>query len=231
MASKYINHIERCLDLTNQGKSKINEDILKILGMSGVLTRHFYNNLCSMDGCRYLEIGTWVGSSFCAAMCNNNMKCVAIDNWSEFRVSEFRNFVIHDSRMEFLKNYDNFKGENDARFIEANCFDIKLDEKFNIYLYDGDHQKHYEALTHFIDNMDDEFIYLIDDWNWDHVKNPTLSAISALNLEILYKKEIFTPEHKGIDWPAESCKFFREGGHCDDRDWANGIGIFVLKKK
>ena len=226
MASKYINHVERCLDLTNQGKSKITEDILNIVGMTGVLTRHFYNNICSIDGCRYLEIGTWLGSSFCAAMCNNNMKCVAIDNWSEFREFNFRGFVIQDSKAEFLKNYENFKGENDAKFIEDDSFNVKLDEKFNIYMYDGNHSKHYEALAYFLDNMDDEFIYLIDYWNWDIVRTPTLNAISALNLEILYKKEIFTPEC----FEADSCKFKRDGDHCDFRDWANGIGIFVLKK-
>ena len=37
-----------------------------------------------MKEARYLEIGTWKGSSICSAMCNNKITCVAIDNWSEF---------------------------------------------------------------------------------------------------------------------------------------------------
>ena len=67
--------------------------------MSGKKTRHFYNNICSMKNSRYLEIGTWKGSTLCSAMCNNKMKCVAIDNWSQF----------NGPKNEFLKNLINLK--------------------------------------------------------------------------------------------------------------------------
>lgn len=35
-----------------------------------------------MNDVRYLEIGTWKGSSICSEMSNNKITCTVIDNWS-----------------------------------------------------------------------------------------------------------------------------------------------------
>ena len=51
-----IKHIEDCLGKTNKYTSNITDEILSIDGMTGKKTRHFYNNLCSMNDARYLEI-------------------------------------------------------------------------------------------------------------------------------------------------------------------------------
>jgi len=109
--SQLIKHVENCLKETDNWNSKITQDIYEIDGMSGKKTRHFYNNLCSMDNTQYLEIGTWKGSSICSAMCNNNMRCVAIDNWAEFG----------GPKEEFFINFNKFKGKNNAIFIEEDC--------------------------------------------------------------------------------------------------------------
>jgi hypothetical protein len=208
--SELINHIENCLENANNYKSKITTEILSMEGMSGKKTRHFYNNICSMNDCRYLEIGTWMGSSICSAMCNNNMTCVAIDNWSEFG----------GPKDEFLINFNKFKGNNNATFIEKNCWDIDVNNigKFNIYMYDGNHTKtsHFQALNYYMPCLDDEFIYLVDDWNWSDVRTGTLESIEANNCKILYKNEIFCNDHPGIQRSIN--------------DWHNGICIFVLKK-
>ena len=39
--------------------------------------------------------------------------------------------------------------------------------------------------------LDEFFIYIVDDWNWPWVRDPTLKAILDNNIEIIYKKEIF----------------------------------------
>jgi hypothetical protein len=44
----------------------------------------FYNNLLKLNDARYLEIGTWKGSTVSAAMYGNKANIVCIDNWSEF---------------------------------------------------------------------------------------------------------------------------------------------------
>ena len=202
-----IKHVEKSLKYTNYYRSKISNDILKIHGMSGEKTRHFYNNICSMNDARYLEIGTWKGSSLCAAMCNNKMTCVAIDNWSEFG----------GPKNVFFDNFNKFKGKNNAIFIEKNCWEIDVTTigKFNIYMYDGNHneESHLKALNYYLPCLDTEFIYLVDDWNYMRVIRGTLNSIKENNLEILYKKEIFTRSNS----PHNA--------------WHNGLCIFVLRKK
>ena len=197
------------LNLTDKYQSKVVPEILNMQGMSGKKTRHFYNNICSMEDARYLEIGNWKGSSLCSAMCNNKITCVAIDNWSQFG-------GLRRAKKEFLINFNKFKGENNATFIEKNCWDIDVYKlgKFNIYMYDGDHteESHYQALNHYFPCLEDEFIYLVDDWNREHIRNGTFESIKDNKCEILYKKEIFTP------------------GNNPQNDWHNGICIFVLKK-
>ena len=247
--------------------------------MSGEKTRHFYNNICSMPDARYLEVGVWKGSSFCSAMCNNTMTCLAIDNWAGVNGRQYLKHI----KEEFAINFRKFAGQNKAFFLEKNCWKILptklgicfpinntlIDEpkstldlygvrenglavssgcsidalqkhrelleherierlggmkelryvagKFNVYMYDGFHsiEAHFNALPHFLNCLDDEFIYLVDDWNCKEIAKVTLEAIEACHLEIVWKKEIFT------DYLMTE----------KSEDWHNGIGIFVLKNK
>ena len=155
-----LDNILVSLKKTDNYESKITDEILEMEGMSGKKTRHFYNNICSMNGARYLEIGTWKGSSLCSAMCNNNMTCVAIDNFHQYG----------GPKEEFMANFNKFKGLNNATFIEKSCWDVNVNTigPFNIYMYDGSHRAecHFKALNHYLDCLDNEFIYLVDDWNF-----------------------------------------------------------------
>lgn len=209
-----ITHVEQCLRRADNYDSKISNEVLRMEGMSGKKTRHFYNSICSMEGARYLEIGVWKGSSTCAAMCDNKMtNCLAIDNWSEFG----------GPKNEFMKYFNKYKGENNATFIESDCWDIDVSKlgKFNIYMYDGDHteKSHFEALNYYLSCLDNEFIYMIDDWNWESVRNGTINSIKENNCEILYQKEIRTTDD---NTHPKICG--------QNSDWHNGISIFVLRK-
>ena len=203
---EYVLHIKKSFLNAIDEKSKINLDILSIRGFSGKYTRHFYNNLLELPSVRYLEIGTWRGSSFFSAIYNNNVTATCIDNWSEFG----------GPKKEFLYDLDKYKGKNIVKYIEGDSFKIDVNGlgKFNIYLYDGSHKgdAHYKALTHYIGAMDDIFIYVVDDWNWEpYVRIPTMKAIADLKLEVLYKHEFFCELNVAETW------------------W-NGICVFLLKK-
>lgn len=64
---------------------KLSSDLLEAEGMSGRKYRYFINNLIGlMENPRYLEVGSWKGSTACAAMYLNKCKVTCIDNWSEF---------------------------------------------------------------------------------------------------------------------------------------------------
>ena len=118
-------HIETAFENADKGESKITDGLLKMEGMSGKKTRHFYNNLLNINDARYLEIGTWKGSSVCSAMYGNKAKVVCIDNWSEFG----------GPKSEFLTNFNKYKGVNDARFIEQDCFKVDIYDKGYIMCY------------------------------------------------------------------------------------------------
>jgi hypothetical protein len=209
----YKNLIDTAFHNAENNLSKITHEIINMDGMSGTKTRHFYNNLLNTEDARYLEIGTWKGSSVCSAMCNNKAKVVCIDNWSEFG----------GPKSEFLENFQKFKGDNDASFIENDCFNVDVSTlpKFNIYMYDGNHtnESHYKALFHYYNCLDDVFIFIVDDWNAPDVRNGTINAIKNLNLKVLYEREIrLTWDNSHTPIPEAR------------RTWWNGIYVAVLQK-
>lgn len=215
----YREHILESMAAAENLQSKITPEILAIDGMSGAKTRHFYNNVLSKEGMRYLEVGVYKGSSTCAAMCGNKNTVVAIDNWSEFG----------GPKNIFLQNFNKFKGENDATFLEQNCFQVdtaalveKLGgKKFNVYMYDGPHQQdqHCKALTHFIPCLEDTFIYIVDDWNWQGVRHGTKKGIEDNKLKIEFETEIRSTFDNSVPPKKER-----------EENWWNGIYIAILSK-
>ncbi|NBP66059.1 MAG: hypothetical protein EBU66_15530 [Bacteroidetes bacterium] len=213
MEQFYKEHIDKSFENAENHVSKIDEGILRMDGMTGKKTRHFYNNLLDIPDARYLEIGTWKGSSVCSAMCNNKATVVCIDNWSEFGGPKY----------EFLRNFDMYKGENNATFIESDCFTVDTSKlpKFNIYMYDGNHleESHYKALLHYYDCLDDIFIYIVDDWNWNTARDGTIHSIEKLNLKVLYERSIrLTWDESHTPQPEAR------------NTWHNGIYVAVLQK-
>lgn len=209
----YKKHILESFVNAELKKSKIDANILSLQGMTGIYTRHFYNNLLNFEDARYLEIGVWKGSSVCAAMYRNKANVVCIDNWTEFG----------GPKQEFISNFEKFRGENTAKFIESDCFKVDTSTlgKFNIYLYDGNHSydSHYKALNYFKENLDDMFIYIVDDWNLLDIRNASLKAIEDNNFKMLFKIEKRTSNNNQ---------------HADMKiaqaTWWNGIAIFLLQK-
>ena len=147
-------------------------------------------------------------------MCENKATVVCIDNWSEF----------DGPKNEFLINFNTYKGENDARFIEQDCFTVDISQfpKFNIYMYDGNHTEHshYNALIHYYDCLDDMFVFIVDDWNWKNVRDGTYNSFRQLNLSVLYEREIRTTnDNSHPPWGSEL-----------QQQWHNGIFVAILKK-
>ena len=208
----YDTHLHESMGKTLTMNTKLPKEILDLEGMSSHKIRILLNNLCSNIHGLYLEIGSWRGSSTCAALCGNTATAVCIENWSEFE----------SPRDECLANVEKYRGDNTVYFIEQDCWKVKTTDlpKCNIYLYDACHKResHKMALTHYIDAMDDIFVYIVDDWDWKSVQDGTNDAIKELGLEILYKLEIHMKQD-GSDYPESK----------DYLNWWNGICVFVFK--
>jgi hypothetical protein len=207
---KVIQHVRYSLENAANGCSKLNNEILEFPGMSGFKTRHFYNNICSMDNCRYLEIGTWHGSSSISAMYKNNLNGIFIDNYSLFE----------GNKEIFVEAAEKYKTESKYRLFDENCWDLNLAglQTVNTYLYDGPHEykDHYNAIKYYYPLLEENCIVMIDDWSWEDVRNGTMDAFKDLNTNIKFKYEIIT-EQPHYDYNGK-------------QGWWNGIGIFVIGK-
>ena len=222
---KIVGHICKSIINARNKISKIDQDteegkeILQYTGYTGTNTRHLYNNICSNFESetrnRYLEIGTWYGSSSISAVYKNNIDALFIDNWSQFD---------GDSNI-FIENIEKFEGDSNCYLIESDCWSVDLKsipDKFNIYLYDGGHteEDHYKSLEYYLPVLEDQFIFMVDDWCWPDVRDGTMRAIRDLNLKIQFRHEEFLSNEELKDMP----------NHIGRQTWWNGIGIFLLSK-
>lgn len=203
-----VDIVKHSIKLANMGYSKLTEQTMKIQGYSGHAVKHFLNNVCSYPGTNYLEVGVHQGATFIPAMFMNILdNSTAVDNWSVF--GNVKDAFIDNSKRFIHTAYN---------FIEQDCFTLSVDQfdhKVNVFFYDGDHSydAQYKAVTYFEPFLDDTFILVVDDFNYERVEKGTLDAINASNYNTLYKEIIKTNV---------------EG---DPLGWWNGMGIFVLEKK
>lgn len=211
-----VSSIIRAFNDSINCNGKISNHIISMDGMSGKKYRYFINNLILLiPNVNYMEIGSWKGSTLCSAMYGNTLNAVAIDNWSQFGnpVTEF----LENIKYAITSNTNLKVIEQDYRNVDYSYFSNKI----NIFFYDGPHsmQDQYDAVALTIDAMDNEFIFIVDDWNLKDVRDGTLSAIANLGLNIVFSIEIYTT----IDDSLSEI-------NSQHSDWHNGYYISVLEK-
>jgi hypothetical protein len=218
MSDIFVAHLERAFVLAQQNQSKILPLLSQMDGLSGVKTRHFYNNLCGINGVRNLQISSWSPSIVCSALCGNNQTLTALTCITNFKNCDVR------FKMEFETQFNKFRANSNSNFIDTVDY-LNLDTssfgKYNIYVYDGDHaiDSHVSALTHFYPILDDIFIYVVEHWNWESVRMGTFKAINDLKLNVVWGRDI----RLTMDNTHTPIKMAKD-------TWWNGIGAFVLQK-
>ena len=194
-------------------------------GLTSPRVRHFLNNLCSQEGAVYLEVGVYAGSTFCAAVQNNDMVAAyANDNWSQPNLQPAREdleLVLENVTVDtFVENLqDNVTTETlDFDIQVLNGDSSKLGKKdfkhdVNIIFYDGDNSE--ETMKQFFVNMmdftEDIFTLVVDDANIQQNVVITKNFIDAFGLKILYERELLN-EQEDVDM------------------WWNGLYVVVLSK-
>ena len=205
MSEKLISIVENAQVNAENNISKLSPDILGIDGMSGNQGRHFLNNLV-FDGCRYLEVGSHLGSTLCSALYLNNPE-----------ISFSVDLTLHS---QFTENVNRFVTTPHTT-ITGDCFNIDLKQynisDIDVYFFDGPHsmRDHEMALEYYIDCLADTFIFAVDDWNGVEAREGTETSIKALGLEVLHK----------VGLPEDLSNY----GNNRHGYW-NGIGVYVLQK-
>src|SRR3990167_7098778 len=139
-AHMLIKHVERSIENAEKGISKLNSDILGLRGLSSSKVRHFLNNICSLEGASYLEIGVWRGSTFISALYGNAKKlshAVAIDNWAK---DGWSNPDAVNAKDDFLKKTSHYLSNNIFTVYAQDSFTVDVKKiathPVNIYFYE-----------------------------------------------------------------------------------------------
>ena len=194
--------------------SDLPRQVTDIEGMSGRRYRRTINSLVnSTPDARYLEIGSWTGSTAVAAMYGNAVAATCIDDWSYF-----------GGRDAFNANVSSILTPRiDFRMIEKNFRAVAYDAigKFNVYLFDGPHeeQDHYDGLAMVWPALDETFTLIVDDWNWSGVRTGTLRALKDAGASISSSVAVRTTLND-----AHPCR----GGK--DSEWHNGCFFAVVER-
>ena len=193
-----VGHVKNSIEHAWVGISQILESTQRqIEGMSSTKIRHLLSNLCLFPHTRYLEIGTWKGSTFIAALCNNQATieyAIGIDNWSE------------GGREDFERNCQEFlpKEHYNYEFYSENCFAINpvttIKAPINVYFYSGDNSaiSQERAFTYYNDILDDVFIVVVDRWSFESTREGVATAFNKLNYQILFEADL--PANKVLWW-------------------------------
>jgi hypothetical protein len=198
-------------------ESNLPEWVLQIHGMSGRKYRRFVNNVVSdIENARYLEIGSWAGSTACAAMFGNAAKVTCIDNWQEFGGPKDAFFTATNAARSPSVDFSFI--ESDFRKVTFNLLG-----KFNVYLFDGPHSyiDQFDGIWMAQPALDEYYIQIVDDWNWPDVRNGTRDAFDRYNCKCLYSIEVRTTQD---DTHPINAKMERS-------DWHNGYFIGLMRRR
>lgn len=195
---------------------KLPDWIKHMNGMSGRKYRYLINNLVeNLPDARYLEIGSWAGSTACSAIYGNNVKLTCIDDWSHWG----------GPKEQFLENIKNAStGQVDFQHLEGDfrSFDYSTIGKYNVYLFDGPHMEEdqYDGIDLVKDALDDLYFLIIDDYNWSKVRKGTEDALAHVGHKVIASITVTT--WIGDGHPIVSHQF---------SDWHDGYFIALVSKK
>ena len=155
----------RSVALGSKRSKLIGTGVDELRGFSTRQVRWFINELCSFGPCKYLEIGTWAGSTLIPAIYKNECEGIGIDNWSQFTPKELGGF---DARVELQKNLTKY--QLNPTMLSGDCFwesimKMPLVKDINVFMYDGLHDAEptQKAIEIYGKLCAQPFILLVDD--------------------------------------------------------------------
>ena len=219
-AKEAINHIKRAMEVSDAYLHKgtpsprgLPAELFSLKGLSSPACRIFFNEICNKAEARYLEVGTYTGSSIISACWKNPLRrAVGIVDWSMDKSAKPK----LESNIQFFKD-DLMFGRYAPEFIEAEAFSMDKTKlgQFDIYFYDGHHSadSQEKGLTCFWDNLAPVSIVIVDDYSVMRVQQGTIRAIDKLGCR----------QHLRYAWTLS-------GGESFEHLYWGGLAVMVFEK-
>lgn len=214
-ASDESMRLKKCFEAACRKESVLPDAIRRIVGMSGQTYRSFINNYVqAVPDARYLEIGSWAGSTATAALFGNQVEALCIDNWALFggpKDAFFANIELALSdkvKFRFM--------ETDFRAVDYGSIG-----QSNVYLFDGPHEEadQYDGVVLAQPALTKRYLLIVDDWNWRAVRNGTFRALIDTRCRIEAAIEVRTTLDNSHPVVA-----------MEKSDWHNGYFMAVIVK-
>lgn len=204
-----VAHARASILRAERNESGLTPEILDLEGMTSPKVRHLLNNLAAFTECNYLEIGTWKGSSILSASFGNPGRFTAVDNFSQFTQKS------GDPREALHCAAKRFSDRCHFSLHERDCWEMPLEilpPGINVFFYDGDHSaaSQRQSLLRFSPLFADAAVLVVDDWNWEGVREGTAQGLQAIGHRPCFEWHALTERHG------------------DMQGWWNGIYVAVL---
>lgn len=219
---EYTQRIMNAIDDALAFKSNFVSEGYEVRGLTSDRIRHFLNNLCSYDDSVYLELGTFMGSTFFAATMNNDIDCFGVDDFSQPDCKPMMEYIhwneVGNPFEEFQRYFDKYENGK-TTFIGSSIDELEEKDfdgkKPNVVFYDANHDyvEQLNNLNHIVPFLSDKFIMVIDDANFDGVIESAVQFIKDNDFDIYFERKILS---KTVENPTH---------------WWNGIFVMVLEKK
>jgi hypothetical protein len=210
--SDLVKHTVDCI--ANSGVPTIN---VGIPGLTSIRVQSLLNSLAKgVDS--YLEIGSYLGATFCAVLKDNPITATAIDNWQHQIQPETGVQNLPPNSLEtFVENVKKYKGDSIVNVINSDLFSVDISSLANtvkLFFYDGPHDQEATkaAVEHYYLSFANEAILVFDDANWTGVVEGARAGINSTGAKVIYEKMILN----SVENPNE---------------WWNGLYILVIQKQ
>lgn len=182
-------------DIVDHVNSDYDNDIP---GLTSSRVKKFLNTI-SNDRKNYLEVGSAMGATAVAVL-DNGIPVTCVDNWEEDIQPQDGAFDLPNNTFsEFKNNTSQYKN---LKIVNANLFDAELEEKYDMFFYDGPHSKQEtsQAIQHYSQYFDRECIIVLDDANWTDVVMGALEGINKTQFNLVYQKMILNNIEDSTKW-------------------------------
>lgn len=188
----------------------------KIPGLTSPRVQTLINSLAKGVG-TYLEVGSYLGATACAALQDNPLKAYFIDKWEEPIQPQRSDLELPlNSQEEFENNLKEYSGNSDIHIINSDLFNVDISpirDTIQLFFYDGPHDRETtkQAVLYYYPSFAKEAILIFDDANWQGVVEGALEGLEEVGAHVMYQKAILNSEE-------------------NKREWWNGLYIAVIKK-